>query len=216
MKYAGSVFVVFTCLALALGFGLGADAEPLIQEGGFIETASALGYFLAVVILLVRFPARTCWQQSLLLIIFGLRELDFHEKLTTIKMTKSRFYISSEVPLYEKLIVIILILLLVYVVYGLVRRHKIILSNAFRKSDNSAMCILFGICFMVLSKLIDGIGRKLSGIGIELSNNSELLFAVFEEVYELSIPVYFLLAIFLSTPRPLSVSRKETVGNETL
>ena len=55
----------------------------------------------------------------------------------------------------------------------------------------------FGFGLMVLAKSVDGIGRKLDTFQLSLTDYSDQLIQRYEEIYELGIPLAFMLSIYL-------------------
>ena len=58
-----------------------------------------------------------------LVTLFGCRELDFDKAFTTIGILKSRFFVSPDVPLGEKLAGFIVISILIWSVYKILSQH---------------------------------------------------------------------------------------------
>jgi hypothetical protein len=127
-------------------------------------------------------------------ILFMLRELDFDKKFTTMGVLKSKFYVSPVVPVAEKAIGAMVIALLIYAAVQCIRRHA---RNLIR-GLGSACAVSIGIClvlvFLAVSKSLDGIGRKLHDLGIEISSRTSDVSAALEEILELGIPVILILA----------------------
>ena len=48
-----------------------------------------------------------------LITFFGCRELDFDKRFTAVGVLKSRFYLSTDIPVFEKLIGLIVIALII-------------------------------------------------------------------------------------------------------
>ena len=97
--------ILFLSLVLLAAFvvNLGpTEAKALMSDTGPIERASALGYFLCAGYMLLaggRDFARKYSYIIVLVALCGCRELDFDKRFTTMGILKSRFYLSSEVPL---------------------------------------------------------------------------------------------------------------------
>jgi hypothetical protein len=74
-----------------------ATQRTMMQEGGWIETASWLSYFVAaafVLIRMTRWPVR--WNMAVVTLLPGVRELDFDRRFTTMDIFKSRLYFSAD------------------------------------------------------------------------------------------------------------------------
>jgi len=170
--------------------------EAVIKEGGPIESLSAIGYFIAMALLILRGRKWNSFSYvTFLLFLFGLRELDFHNRFTTMSLSKITFYVSPKVPLLEKMIGVIILLLLLYILAHLVKRHLGDFMNALKQKEPAAIGVGLGVLFMFLTKTLDGLGRKLASMGITLNNNLEQATTIIEEVFELGIPLLFIIAI---------------------
>ena len=163
-----------------------------IDEGGIIETLSALGYFLCALLILLRGKWSYIKKYNyffIVVILCGFRELDFDKKFTTMGIFKSRFYISSSVPAVEKFIGLLVIAVLIYIVVSVFRNH---LKDFFCKIKIlspvhiGSLMIFLTLCF---TKTIDGLARKLGDINIHISQQTSNYFEVIEEVLELGIPL---------------------------
>lgn len=173
-------------------------SKEMILESGFVEDLSMVGYFICFGITLVFSITKKLkdYSASLIMLLLGLRELDFHARFTTYNITKIKFYTSSEVSFIQKIIVVCLVLIILFVlVRFLVRNFPIYLRDLKNKSEY-AIFAFPGILFLFLSKILDGITRKLRKAGFKIDEVLELKFEILEEVIELLIPYFFLLAIF--------------------
>ena len=94
----------------------GSNRDLLLREGGLIESASSLGYFLCAALILYR--GRWAYLKRygyflLLVFLFGFRELDFDKQFTTKGILQMNLYTSQGVPIIEKLIGLVGITILV-------------------------------------------------------------------------------------------------------
>jgi hypothetical protein len=189
-----------TC-GLLLFFFLLCAAQPkaigdsFLKEGGVIESASVLIYFLSIAYIVCKRRVLQLKHFFILIIFFMLRELDFHKRFTTMGIFKIKFFISAEVPLVEKYIGIMVILLLLYTAVSMVLRYKNDFYAGIRKRSAVSFGIVLVSAFMVLAKSIDGLGRKLKVFGIVPSEQTFAFAKAFEEIAELGIPI----VIFLMT-----------------
>lgn len=196
MIACAAVLAVLMALALLA-------TEPVLRflthEGGPIETFSAAGYVLAIVSLYREFGADYVKNHFYFVVIpavMCMREMDFHVHFTPISITKSTFYVSPEVPLLEKIVVVLLFLFLIWTGYVMVRRHADAFLRGLRRGDAVAIAIAAaGLC-AVASKSFDGIGRKLGEWGIAIAASSEIVALILEEILELGIPLFIVIAIF--------------------
>lgn len=189
-----STFTTLSFLVLAFIFKL--NEQPLwVEEGGIVETVTVWSYF--VCLLLVVFGGN--WEHIkkyhyflLLILFFGLRELDFDKPFTTMGIFKSRFFFSSDVLIVEKLVGLFVIAVLLYVLISIIKNHfKDFLYKAIQGSTLhlGALIIIF---FLVISKSMDGIGRKMSDFGYTLNDATISYFVITEEILELGIPLLFI------------------------
>jgi len=173
--------------------------NSIMKEGGVVESMSAIGYFICIALLLYRRREKPnikgYWQVILVLLIFGLRELDFHNRFTTMSFTKFNFYRSLDVPIIEKIIGGGVVLLFFYSVFYLVKNYFSIFIRAIKEINPAAVGMLFAALFLFMSEALDGLGRRLSGVGIGIGNNIDLLTKNIEEMVELGIPLMFIIAI---------------------
>ncbi len=171
----------------------------LIDEGGVIESLSAIGYLACL--LLAMFAGKWTYIRRynyflILIASFGLRELDFDKRFTTMGLLKTDFYLSSNVPLIEKLIGLVVVAILAYSVVCIIRNHSKGFASKVMKLSPVHIGVLITIMLLVLTKSIDGIRKKLAIIGISLSKDSYKIFMVIEEVLELGIPL-MILAVYI-------------------
>lgn len=157
----------------------GSARDFLIEEGGLIELSSAFGHFLCVAIILYKGGLSYLKQYHyvvLLIIFFMLRELDFHLKFTTMGIFKTRFYISNSVLLVEKIVGAMVILLLLYLIFKMVHRHSREFLLGLKNYSVVSIGIFMAIVLIVVSQLVDGIGRKLRAFDVEISNQIKYAF----------------------------------------
>ena len=179
------------------------EAKSLLGETGPIERASALGYFLCAGYMLLaggRDFAKRHAYIIVLVTLFGCRELDFDKRFTTMGILKSRFYMSSEVPLLEKLVGLIVIALLLWAVINIVKNHLTSTLANLSKLNERAVGVLMIFVLLAVSKSIDGLARKLKPLGVETSQQVSFLASSVEEVMELGVPI-LMIAVFHSWRR---------------
>lgn len=190
----GLALAILCISTILVGSG---NTDLLIKEGGLIETLSALGYFLIAGYLVHKGGLsflKTRVYFFLLVILFGMRELDMDKQFTTMGIFKSRMYLNPEMPLWDKALGAAVISLLLWVLYKLVRVHGLAFVRGIR--DGSAESIGAGIAvsLIAISKTLDGMPRKLESIGFASGQMLTYQFGVLEEILEFGIPVFILLA----------------------
>ena len=165
-----------------------------------IETLSALGYFLSALFMIVRGKwayIKKYYYFFILVLLFGLRELDFDKKFTTMGIFKSKFYLSSSVPWSEKFIGLLVVGLLLYIIVSIVKNH----SKDFLLNIKNFSPVYIGslLVFLVLfvAKTLDGIGRKLADLGFVMEEELVSYFEAIEEILELGIPLLIIATLFI-------------------
>jgi len=98
--------VLLLLVIYALTFSLDASGRDFwLSEGGVVESLSALGYFVCAALMLLMggwHYVKKYHYVFMLVMLFGMRELDFDKRFTTMGIFKSKFYASSDVPMIEK------------------------------------------------------------------------------------------------------------------
>lgn len=192
--------LVWGCLALLMAGLLLGGVGPkdfLLSESGPIELASAAGYLLCAIAiwrLASGWPGR--WHAVVVMVLFALRELDFHSRFTSMNVSKIKFYLSPDVPVPEKLVGGAVVLWFFYAAYRLFRLEGRTWLDELLHRRACAYGVLFAMLCVVISKSLDGFARKLSALGLQVSAEAGTLASIFEEVLELGIPVMVGLAIF--------------------
>ena len=172
----------------------------LIREGGLVEQLSAAGYFICIIFLLYQGKKRlenvSFWLMNLFLLFLGLRELDFHSRFTTMGITKTKFYVSPEVPFGEKLIGVVVSLLFLFTVLYLVKRHFRDFITGLVNKESWSIGIFLGTALMVVSKIADSQADLIELVCGLMGIDWNPMSVTVEEMLELNIPIMFLLAIF--------------------
>ena len=196
-----SFLLILFALVISLYFNI--HQYPLIfNENGLIESSSALGYLFCLFYMVTKWPME--WLKKyhyflILTVFFGLRELDFDKKFTTMGIFKSRFYLSDIVPMAEKIAGLLVLAILAYALIAIFIKHIKNLNLNIIKSSTTHQGLISVFFIIIISKSIDGIGRKLSGFGVNLNDNLINNLNVIEEVLELGIPV-LILSSLISIP----------------
>jgi len=178
------------------GFGPG-----LVRETGGIEIASALLYAYAAITWLWTRPGeawRTSWQVPGIMFLMMGRELDFDKKLTSIGVLRSDLYLTNMAPLMERILGVIAVVFVAIVAIRVIALNGRAFIDGLRRGTIWAWAFAIGIGFAILSKAVDGIGRKLAPLGITLDSQTKLMMVILEELLELGIPVMFIVAVIAS------------------
>ncbi len=181
----------------------------LIKENGVVEILSAWGYFFAALLLFllaIQKKVRGGYFTAILVLLLGLRELDFHDRFTTMGVFKTKFYLSSLVPIGEKIIVTLLMLVLISFILWYLKKYGPSFVKNLKKGTAHALFTMCGIACMFLSKFLDGYSEVLEKIFIMVNEDPAFQARILEETLELAIPVFFILAIL-----KLQYRRKKTL-----
>ncbi|GFE48830.1 hypothetical protein So717_05830 [Roseobacter cerasinus] len=194
-NYALLCIIVTMTIFIVLLFFEDTQQSALLQEGGALETATALIYLVAIALLL---PAGAdVWPFIVLLLAFCMREFDMDKLLFTEGLFKSRQYIGGGAPLVERLLSGALLLGLI--ITGILATMRSIRGLARRDSHfrGVTLCVGLGVVLAITSKMADGLGRKLAPFGVELPGWVDLLALTYEEVAEFGMAFSFTVAAFL-------------------
>lgn len=122
-----------------------------------------------------------------------LRELDFNARFTTMSISKTRFFISSHVPLIEKFIGVIVFLFLLYIIFSILYFHLKDFYYGLKNRSTTAIGALIVIAFLVMSQVLDGIDRRLDEFGVKLGERVSMHASAMEEILEMGIPIILIL-----------------------
>ena len=192
----------FLALYVLMVFGIyllpGDLPFEMVQENGVVENLSAGGYFFFCLILLylhLTGVVLTGPAPGFFVLLLGLRELDFHERLTTMGMFKIKFFLSTEVPWPEKMVVALLIAGIL--VYGVVYVRQILpgCKKALLDARPWAVSVVCGIACALISKLVLDGNSGMIAVLLPMLENPRVLSGIMEECLELFIPVFFIMAL---------------------
>ena len=195
------VFIWIFLLLLAIGFVVFSESLSLearkqfLSENGPVENASWIAYFVAaffVVLKTIKNPNR--WSMAVAAMLLGMRELDFHERFTTMGIFKSRFFISPDVPVGEKLIALLVAAAIGVTLFFMAKNHLKIFVSRVRSGEGASLSFLLAGALMVFAKSIDGLSRKLGLFGIESSDATGQVFNSIEESFELTVALLIVVA----------------------
>ena len=173
--------------------------EHIFKENGIIETASVVGYLVASGWLFytgLRDKHNHSLLTGILILLLGLRELDFHMRFTAMGIFRSKFFISPEVPLAEKAVGTVIVVVLTVVIIKYCRQNYSLFIKSLRAGEAWAINTSLAIAFMVISKWLDGGPDLLEWIISPIHSDPEMCMWIFEEVLEMAIPALIMLAIF--------------------
>ncbi len=188
-------FILFVIVPTSV-FGLlvylagGTDA---FAEGGVIENLTVVGYAITAVIVLA-LPGVAWLRRSELAFLIGLlaaRELDLHKAFTQDSLLKMDYYLKTDAPLMEKGLSILFLVAIAAVAVHLVVCAGPGFLAALKARRDYTLSVLCGLIFIGFSKSIDGIPRKMRGLGVSVDDTVRLSFRSVEELVELMIPLVF-------------------------
>jgi hypothetical protein len=190
--------VLMLFLFLLYLFLEGSARDFLIEEGGLVELASALGHFLCAALIVYKGRLaylRQYYYVFLLIVFFMLRELDFHEKFTTMGIFKSKFFLINNVPWVEKFFGAIIILLLLFMIFKIIHGHLKEFLLGLKNKCTISIGVFIACVFIVLSKSLDGISRKFKVFGVEILDQTAMHSMALEEILELGLPLILLITL---------------------
>ncbi|MEM7170793.1 MAG: hypothetical protein AAF530_11525 [Pseudomonadota bacterium] len=168
-------------------------------EHGIAESLSAFGYFACVLVMGgyggSAFLKRN-WFLAVILIAFCARELDFDKAFTAEGVLKSRFLMSPDVSLQAKIVAYTILAFVLWCGLLALKNHGPRFWQALRHRslDPGHWCILLPIILLGVAKTVDGLGRKMKSIGLEVTQETEIISHYAEESMELAAPILFIVA----------------------
>lgn len=171
----------------------------MVVENGPVEMLSAIGLLAAAFWLFCRAgrdPSGQPVAAGFLVLLLGLRELDFHARFTTMGVFKTKYYLSPLVPAGEKIIVSLVMAVIVFIairfVIGSFRRFTL----ALRRRRPAALALLAAFGYGLLGKGLDSLATPLELPIAWFSANPKLVLRTAEEFTELGVPLCILLAVW--------------------
>jgi hypothetical protein len=168
-------------------------AANAITDEGFVSilTLGFIACTLAIVIYVLAAGDRTdnkvlTIALAYVVLIYFLREADFHRLFTPIHVTRWAFYASEDVPLLHKSIAaVILILFMISFLFIVSKYFRFILKQA-HKSEPWAVSLMLWVTTLFASQLCDRLSIKLPGHGRVLEESLELWAAIYAFVAALT------------------------------
>lgn len=159
-RYFSLVATLFICL-LALLSSLLLSYDFLfrfVDEGGFIETLTLFFYFIAALFVLF-YPRTTIALTSrvataILIMAMLAREADLH-KVLGMSMLKISFWLTNKSSITDKMLAAIILLVLLFSLYTLVRRAGKTWLVDLRQGRTYAITLGIFFTVLVISKMID-------------------------------------------------------------
>jgi len=202
-RYHRWIFIVLLLTAAIFMFALLASPETniwFIKEGGLIESMSAGAYLFCVVLMLKlgnSIYLKNNWYFLVVLVAFAMRELDFDKRFTEVGILKSKFLLSTGDSVTTKITAYLIIAFILFAMFRIIHRHGLCVAKRLKNGCLTTVdwSLLIATGFIVFSKTIDGIGRKLADSGIVISQQADTIFAHLEESLEWAIPLLCIVAV---------------------
>lgn len=210
--YLLSIALAGAAVLFAIDLAVNGFTTMLVKESGAIEISTALLYaYTAMVWLWTRTGDtwRRYWEVAAVMLMMMGRELDLDKKLTSVGILKSNLYLTTMAPPIERIFGLLVIIFAAIVVYRLITRSGPELIAGLKQRSMWAWCLVAAIGLAVVSKSIDGIGRKLAPFGVTVSDHMNLVMGIAEELLEFGIPVMFLVATISSIDHFTSATRTD-------
>lgn len=188
LPVVGAAFAFHAILSKDAGF---------FSEAGPVERLSALFLMLAAAILAIREtrPSRQSrWHQVVLILAAALRELDWDKAFTERGILSLGLY-TGDHPAEQKLLGAVALTLLVWAGLRLMRRNLRPWLASLSRGSPASWMMLAAVLLYGVAKSVDGLGRKLAPLGIEVSSRMNTLVGRSEEVMELLGAILILLAV---------------------
>lgn len=169
----------------------------LTKENGPIESASAIGFAVCALAVWTRAGTSVPTKAliSILMLVLTSRELDLDKRLFTRGLFKSSQYLKDDVPFAEKIISAIILLSIIGCFIALIIRERHTLRAALSRWHAGTWALAVTLLFAAIAKSLDGIGRKLAPLGIDVPKDLSRYLSGVEELMELTIMVLLLFAI---------------------
>jgi len=156
-------------------------------ESDPIEMTTAIGWLAMAVWLTTDLVRRGVWHRwwpwPVLLLLFGLRELDFDKRFTAVGLLKIELY-TKHASWGNRLAGVIVALLLMAVVGRILRRDLPLLWRR-RRAAVQSQGSLWVFILLVVAKTLDGLDRKLAPLHVTVSPLEGRIAGTLEEMLEL-------------------------------
>ncbi|MDO3381024.1 hypothetical protein [Gilvimarinus algae] len=200
LRYLLLLAMVIIAIAVTVYYYISAGDVAAMQaarEGGPIDFASAMGYFVCAALMVClggSHVVRHHWPLIITVTLLGLREMDFDKRFSTYGLFKSATLRAPDVSILEKGITLLVILAVVALFITLIRRYARTLLGSVLRLEAVSLITGFAGAMLIIARALDGAARKLADFGIHLPHHSEVLTTITEEVIELGVPVTLMLA----------------------
>lgn len=133
------------------------------------------------------------------------RELDLDVAFTSPGILTTALYFTDRAPIWQRLLGAGVVALLVTVAWCLISLRGRAFVTGLRRGSLAAWCVAGALGLAGASILLDGLGRKLRPLGIDLPDRIDSLAGASEEIMEAFITLLLLVAVIAA---PQSRSRQ--------
>ena len=211
-RIALAVLLIYAGYLALLAQSLGPEIFiPLFSEQGPFEEMSIVLWVALGALLMFHDPrSPRVWALAALAFVFAAREADLHKAFTVMSISKSRFYISPDVPVMQKIIGGLVLLAVVALIIHLAR---VCWQYFFRQGGLRTpvgQVLVLPVLLLPISKVLDRLTNGLrESFGIIVPESLNQFIAAFEEGMEMAMPVLFIAALLL-----YQASRREAAASQ--
>ena len=176
--------------------------QALSDETSLLETGVVFVFLIAALFLAIRFigtKGKMDFIFMMLMMMAAAREMSWHKEWTSDSILKSRFYLSPETPILEKIIGASVLLFLIYATFQLIKRVPIFITDLWRFHAES-IGIAMAIGLLVIAKAIDSKDR-LPYVGDALSGYDGMYLRLIEESFEMASALFFVVVAVMMVKR---------------
>ena len=189
-----------------------------VAESGPIETLSIglhlLGASLLLVSALFLGDRGFAWRWAVILALFAAREADWHKKFTTEGIFRSSYYVRSEAPIIERVVVGFVLLLIAYVALSFVFGNLGRFLRAINSRTRWVMFGLIGLLLLISGKSLDAMTWITRAIGTDWRPQISTI-NLFEEIAEMTGALLLCVAVLCYTYWRIEVSRQDSSAIES-
>ena len=159
-----------------------------LSEQGWVERSTALVFLILAIATSPWFSVRHFKRVGFIpvvLTLFTLRELDFDKRFTGAGVLQQKLYV-GDYPLSHQLIGLAVIALVLITAAAAVMRGLELWRQRHQGLQSWHAYTLISIAWIAVAKSLDGAGRKLQPLGIDLPSQLNSSLSAWEEVLELS------------------------------
>lgn len=192
-----SLMLVALLLTLAVDLLVHETIVQIFKEGHTIEFFAGVYCLAAASLLIVMAPVaylRSQWHLPVILVLMALREFDMDKRLTTEGVLQLRLY-SGPAPLAEKIAGLMVVTLILVCAWRLATRTVPSFLRGLRTMVPESWLVLVAGAAIVVSKSLDGLGRKLAAFGYHIGNEAALWASKSEEMLELAASMMLVMAV---------------------